>query len=117
MQIYCNRPGGLGVGKVVLRFGVNEVPDQAWEEAASSANEAWLRAMLEPDQYGLAPIVLITDEPQVQESAKEKIERVNVAQSLAELDELAENETRKTVKAAIRRRSQQIGGPEIEADG
>jgi hypothetical protein len=118
LTIQCHRPGGFALGGVVLKYGRNEVPADAWSAALGSLHQKLADALLysstpdivvhrpEPTQPAL-PLDAGTAEA-VELLARDKIAIIEAATEPDELERLADGETRKTVLAAIQKRAKAL---------
>jgi hypothetical protein len=117
MKVFCHRPGGIDFGLVRLRHGENDVDDQAWHQSvaklSSKLKEGWLG--------GKTPSITIAAGAGAQASlpleparepepmlARDVITLVEAATEPDQLERLAQDETRKTVLAAIQKRAKQL---------
>jgi hypothetical protein len=115
MKVFCHRPGGIDFGLVRLRHGENDVDDQAWHQSvaklSSKLKEGWLG--------GKTPSISVAGDGGAQASlplasapepmlARDVITLVEAATEPDELERLAQDETRKTVLAAIQKRAKQL---------
>ena len=110
MKITCNRPGGFGLHGLILRHGENEVDPALWEENKKKLPPGWLEDLTTPKNGKPAEIVVVgapAGPPAY--GAAEKVALVKECNSLDGLAKLAEAETRKTVLAAIKKRTDELG--------
>ena len=115
MQVMCNRKGGFVLrhpdgGKIKLVGGANTMDEERFEEAMEAANPAWVEAICKPGPNGkpadLAPLDG-DDQPKAM-NAKDKVELVKAAESMTDLDTLADGEERATVLKAIEKRTAEL---------
>lgn len=136
MRIVCNRPGGFGLIKVLIKAGENIVDDALWNEIEARLDREWLIGLTTPTETAPAQLELYDDagEPMapyapapapvcapaparvadLELSAKDKIALVEAATTYDQLDALELNETRKTVIAAIYKRAEQLDNGEAD---
>lgn len=115
MQVMCNRKGGFVLrhpdgGKVKLVGGINTVDEGRFEEAMEAANPDWVEAICKAKANGQpADLVEFDGEaPAKAMNAKDKVELVKAAETMEDLDYLAEDEERATVLKAIEKRQAEL---------
>lgn len=115
MQVMCNRKGGFVLrlpdgGKLKLVSGPNTVDEDRFQAAMGAANPDWVEAICKPKANGqpadLAPFD--GEAPARAMNAKDKVELVKAAETMEDLDYLAEDEERATVLKAIEKRQAEL---------
>lgn len=115
MKVVCNRPGGFGLhGGLILRHGDNDVDSALWEENKRKLPLGWLDDLMTPKNGKPAQIVVVGASAPGPKAygAAEKVAVVRKCNSLDELAQLSDGETRKTVVAAIEKRLAELEGQE-----
>lgn len=127
MDLYCNHPGGVTLPPVVddegtfvwprlvLKAGLNEVDPGHWDAVEAKLDPDWMLAVgLDDEPPAEAEPTPAPAAPHL--NAKDKAAVVMAAESLDELDELAEGEERKTVLDALEKRAEQLAASDSDSE-